>query len=235
MDYPEDFDTPAFPAGRRIALSRTIGVWVLVAFFLVIACCIALPWLQNSRTVSPYVIYVDGMRGRWEMVGQVRPNIVVPYYDSMQRAIAGIFTKKWFTISDNPNLNSKNWAQCDRTADCTDQISNTFETSSGCDLYCMAGDNMFRNFTEKVLPIYRSYESVGQRWYVDPNKITISSGDRGKIAGKDGGTWVVRARVRSNLNGDFDVIAYVKIARDVERYPQTLGFYVTDFKAYREQ
>ena len=56
----------------------------------------------------------------------------------------------------------------------------------------------------------------------------------GKIT-KDGGTWIVRTSVRSNLNGDFDVIAYVKIARDMERYPQTLGFYVTEFNAYREQ
>ena len=41
--------------------------------------------------------------------------------------------------------------------------------------------------------------------------------------------------MRSNLNGDFDVIAYVKIARDAQRYPQTLGFYVAEFNAFREQ
>ncbi len=232
MDYPEDFDTPAFPAGKRIAISRTFGVWVMVAFFLTIACCVAIPWLQNSRTVSPYVIYVDGMRGNWQLVGQVRPNIVVPYYDSAQRALAGIFTKKWFTISDNTTLNAKNWATCNRGADCADRISNTFESDAGCDLYCMAGDNMFRSFTEKVLPMYRSYESMGQRWYVDTKKISVMPS--GEIT-KDGGTWVVRTSVRSNLNGDFDVIAYVKIARDVERYPQTLGFYVTEFNAFREQ
>ena len=232
MDYPEDFDTPAFPAGKRIAISRTFGVWVMVAFFLAIACCVAIPWLQRSRTVSPYVIYVDGMRGNWQLVGQVRPNIVVPYYDSAQRALAGIFTKKWFTISDNPTLNSKNWATCNRGADCADRISNTFESDAGCDLYCMAGDNMFRSFTEKVLPMYRSYENIGQRWYVDTKKISVMPS--GEIT-KDGGTWVVRTSVRSNLNGDFDVIAYVKIARDVDRYPQTLGFYVTEFNAFREQ
>lgn len=207
----------------------------MVAFFLVVACCIAIPYLQNNRTVSPYVIYVDGMHGKWEMVGQVRPNIVVPYYDSMQRALAGIFTKKWFTISDNPGVNSKNWMQCDRATACTDRVSNTFETDIGCDIYCMAGDNMYRNFADNVLPMYKEYESMGQRWFVNSDKITISSGERNKNANSaNGGTWIVRARVQSNLNGDFDVIAYVKIAYDIERYPQTLGFYVADFKAYRE-
>ena len=234
MDYPEDFDTPAFPAGRRIALSRTVGVWVMIAFFLVIACCIAIPWLQNHRTVSPYVIYVDGMRGKWELVGQVKPHIVVPYYDSMQRALAGIFTKKWFTISDNPDLNNKNWAKCDRNTDCIDRINNTFENSDGCDLYCMSGDNMYRTFTEEVLPLYKAYEAMGERWYVDPNKITISGSERNKNGNSKGGIWIVRTRVRSNLNGDFDVIAYVKIAHNIELYPQTLGFYIESFDAYRE-
>lgn len=231
LDYPEDFDTPAFPAGKRIAISRTFGVWVMFVFFLVVACCIAIPWLQNNRTVSPYVIYVDGMHGKWELLGQIKENIVVPYYDSAQRALAGIFTEKWFTISDTPEKNAKNWQECDREQDCAGRISNTFESSAGCDLYCMAGDNMYARFAEKVLPMYKSYESMGQRWYVDTNKITISRSDDDAHSG---GMWIVRARVRSNLNGDFNVIAYVKIARDVERYPQTLGFYVTDFNAYRD-
>ncbi len=232
MDYPEDFDTPAFPAGKRIAISRTIGVWVMVAFFFVIACCVALPWLQNSRTVSPYVIYVDGMRGKWEMVGQVESQKIVPYYESVQRALAGIFTEKWFTISDNPDKNAKNWAQCNRETDCFDRISNTFESSNGCDIYCISGDNMYRRFTENVLPMYKSYESMGQRWNVDIPRIEITPSGNPT---KDGGMWIVRTRVRSNFNGDFNVIAYVKIARDEARYPQTLGFYVTSFNAYREQ
>ena len=30
MAYPDDFDTSAFPAGKRIAVSRTAGIWVMV-------------------------------------------------------------------------------------------------------------------------------------------------------------------------------------------------------------
>ena len=232
MDYPEDFDTPAFPAGKRIAISRTLSVWVMVAFFFCIVLCVAIPWIQKGRTVNPYVIYVDGMRGRWEMVGQTKSQKIVPYYESVQRALVGIFTEKWLTISDNPDKNARNWMQCNRETDCVDRISNTFESSNGCDLYCMMGDGMYNRFAEKVLPLYKSYASIGQRWFVDENKIAIIPS--GTIS-DDGGMWVTRARVRSNLNGDFNVVAYVKVARDTqERYPQTFGFYVTEFNAYRE-
>jgi len=231
LDYPEDFDTAAFPAGKRIAISRTFGVWVLIAFFLVVACCIAIPWLQNNRTINPYVIYIDGMRGNWELVGQVETQDIVPYYTSIQRALAGVFTEKWFTISDNPELNALHWKQCSRDTDCVDRIVSTFENSGGCDLYCIMSDNMYRRFTENTLPLYKMYESMGQRWNVDFSKITVSPGGDVTL---NGGMWVVHARIRSNLNGDFDVIAYVKIARDVERYPQTLGFYIAEFNAYRE-
>ena len=108
MVYPDDFDTSAFVAGKRIALSRTGAVWVMVSFFLVIACCVALPWLQKNMRINPFVIHVNGPRGMWHLIGHDTMELDIPYYQSIQRAVVGVFTQKWFTISGDENQNEKN-------------------------------------------------------------------------------------------------------------------------------
>lgn len=231
MDYPDDFENSAFPAGKRVAVSRTMGIWIAVAFLIIIGFCVALPWLRANQTVNPFVIYVDSTRGEWQLVGRPLGEKNIPYYQSVQRALVGIFTEKWFTISANAQKNARAWERCNRETECTRHVPNTFANVDGCDIYCISGEGMYQNFVTDVLPQYRAYESAGERWYIDPNKITVFSG--GKITA-NGGTWVARARVYSNINGHFDIIAYVKVAYDVARYPQTLGYYITGFNAYRE-
>lgn len=232
MSYPDDFDTSAFVAGKRIALSRTGAIWVMVSFFLVIACCIALPWLQQNIRINPYIVYVNGPRGAWHLVGQDTLELDIPYYQSVQRAVVGIFTQKWFTISGNESQNEKNWGTCSRADVCNRTIANTAWSDTGCDIYCLAGENMYQNFTSSVLPLYKTRVSFGERWYIDPTRIIIRPNGNPT---KSGGAWIVNAIVRSNLNGDFNIIAYVKVANDVARYPQTLGYYITGFNSYRVQ
>ena len=232
MAYPDDFDTSAFVAGRRIALSRIAAIWVMVALFLVVATCIALPLIQRRMRISPFIIHVDGAHGEWNLVGYDAPEIDIPYYASVQRALVGIFTEKWFTISGDKNLNESNWAGCNRTNICSQTVPNTFWNGAGCDLYCISGTDMYQNFTNNVLPSYQSRLEFGERWYVDMSNITIQP--NGRIT-KSGGSWVVNARVHSNLNDDFDIIAYIKVAYDIARYPATLGYYVTKFNSYRIQ
>lgn len=234
MAYPDDFDTSAFVAGRRIALSRTVAIWVMISMFLIIACCVALPWLQRNMRINPFIVYVNGTHGEWHLIGRDITKRDIPYFSSMQRALVGIFTEKWFTITENPEQNELHWGQCNRADICGHEIANTFWNDGGCDLYCISGENMYQNFVTNVVPLYRARESFSDRWNVDPTQMIIYPDGTPTISG---GSWIVRARVRSNLNGDFNIIAYVKVARDKDtaRYPQTLGYYITGFNSYRLQ
>ncbi|MBQ6736529.1 MAG: hypothetical protein IJQ90_03520 [Alphaproteobacteria bacterium] len=231
MDYPDDFDTSAFPAGKRVAVSRTMGIWSAIAFIVIICACVALPWMRRNQTINPFVIYVDSARGEWQLIGRPRGEKNIPYYQSVQRALVGIFTEKWFTVTGNTEKNARNWERCNRETECTRRVPNTFASVGGCDIYCVSGESMYQKFVTDVLPQYRAYESAGERLYIDPNKITVFPG--GTIT-QNGGTWVARGRVYSNTNGNFDIIAYVKVAYDASRYPQTLGYYIAGFNAYRE-
>ena len=94
----------------------------------------------------------------------------------------------------------------------------------------MAGEDLYKNFTENVLPTYETAISFGEKWRVNPSRIDIEPTDN--ITSK-GGTWIVRTRVYSN-NGEFDIVAYIDVARNESVYPQTLGYYVSGFNAYRE-
>ncbi len=232
MDYPDDFDTSAFPAGKRIAVSRTAGIWVMVSFFLIIVCCLALPWVQKNTVIDPLVVYVNGSNGTWELVGTQKTHQDMPYYVSVQRALVGLFTEKWFTLSDDATVNAERWDSCDRETVCATRVDSSLYTHAGCDLYCMTDDEFYRNFTTNVLPMYQTTASFGERWYVNPSKIIVNQ--NGNITDQ-GGEWIVRATVRSSINGNFDIIAYVQVMRDTERYPQTLGYYVSNFNSYREQ
>jgi len=229
--YPDDFDTSAFPAGKRIAVSRTMGVWIAIAFMIIIGLCIAFPWLRAQQTVDPFVIYVDSERGDWQLVGRPLGEKSATYYQSIQRALVGIFTERWFTITGDPTKNEEMWKRCNREMDCAHHVPSTFANIDGCDIYCIAGENMYQKFVTDVLPQYQEYESLGERWFMHPNKITVFPTG---TPTQRGGTWVARGRVRSSVNGDFDIVAYVTVAYDVARYPQTLGYYIAEFNAYKE-
>ncbi|MBO4480658.1 MAG: hypothetical protein J5742_03490 [Alphaproteobacteria bacterium] len=232
MDYPEDFETSAFPAGKRIAVSRTAGIWIFVSFLLILFCCVAIPWIIQNRTIEPFIIYVDGANGKWELLGQQKIRQPVPYYTSMQRALVGVFTERWFTLSDNPEMNEARWNTCNRETVCANRVETTLRRNMECNIFCLAEENLYRSFADDVVPLYQSFAALGERWYVNPSRIIVTP--NGNIT-KDGGNWIARARVRSSIHGDFQIIAYIRIERDVKLYPQTLGYYVADFNAYREQ
>ena len=232
MAYPDDFDTSAFPAGKRIAVSRTAGIWIMVSMFLIVATCIALPWIQHSKKIDPFVIYIDGPHGKWELLGHQKIRQAVPYYVSLQRSLVGVFTEKWFSVSDNMDVNEKRWSQCNRETVCANRIENSLWNERNCDIYCLASNDMYANFESKVLPLYRTVASFGERWTINPSTITVTP--NGSIS-NFGGSWIVHAQVRSSVIGEFNIVAYVNVEHDLEHFPQTVGYYISDFNAYREQ
>lgn len=232
MNYPDDFDTPAFPAGKRIAVSRVMAIWSMCLLFLILGCCIALPWLQRHKTISPFVIYVDGPHGEWGLINDSTPQSAISYNYSIQRAMVGIFTERWFTIFRGQNRNERNWGMCDRVEFCAERVPTTMWDTNGCGIYCIADDHLYENFVIDVLPSYQERFKMGETWRINPNRLDIQP--LGTISER-GGTWVVHGRVRSNLNGDFNIVAYVRLGRDLKRYPQSLGYYIASYNAFRDE
>ena len=236
LDYPEDFDTSAFPAGRRIAVSRTAGIWIAVSLFSILVCGIALPLVSMYQKVEPVVIYVDATHGTWEMIQDTVdtvPRKELPYYQMLQSSLVGVFAEKWFSISGTTSQNDLMWMRCNRATDCTGRMVNTLRDTGGCDLFCMSGDDLYKKFESTVAPLYEIAVSYGEVWRVNTRDISIEP--YGDITTKSG-NWVVHMRVRRvNQNSDFGVVAFVRVERNEKLYPQTLGYYIADFNAYKEQ
>lgn len=230
MDYPEDFNTSAFPAGRRVALSRTVGIWIAVSLFLIVFGCIAIPWLIKNRTIDPFVIYVDAPVGEWRLVGRSDIKRSLTYYDAVQRSVVGIFAENWFAVNSDMDINDANWAQCNRTQVCDTRIPTSSAGAQECGIYCLAGEELYQNFKTKVLPIHQAIADLGETWSLNAKTLMVMPVGSATPAG---GVWKVRGHVSGRTEA-FDVIAYVTVARNLEKYPQTFGFYVSDFKAYRE-
>lgn len=231
MDYPENFDTQAFPAGKRIAVSRFAGICTMVSLFLIAVSCVALLWFVKHRKIEPSIIYINPNRGIWEMVGKRNTVKNIEYYYSAQQSLVGVFTEKWFTISPDSTINENLWGACNPEL-CKERTVRTLRNTTKCELYCMSGTTMYNKFRSSVLPLYETSVSFGERWTPDMHSITISPNTE---ITENGGVWAVKVSVQSNLNGIFNVLAYAQVERDMARYPQTLGYYISDFNSYRIQ
>lgn len=231
MDYPNNFDTPAFPAGSRIAISRFMVIVSCILFLLIIFMCITLLWAARSKRIDPFIVSVDEITGEWMVVDHGHGNkpMEYPALWSMQQSVVGNFTENWFTISQNTEQNEKMWQTCERTKFCGNEDIRQYNEKT-CALYCLSGEELFSNFIYNIVPDYQNRVSNGERWVIDKTEIQIEPA--GQIIDA-GGTWRVTATLQSNISGEIDIIAFVKVARKTSSYPQTLGYYVADFNAYK--
>lgn len=227
--YPDDFNTAGFPAGTQIAVSRTFGIWTAVLFFLVLVCAVAIPWVIRYKTVNPFVIYVNAPNGDWKLIGHQTHNVDKNSLYVIQHSLVDIFTKKWFKITKDAERNTTMWGTCAREKVCVNRVLSTLESNEGCDLYCLSDDSVYDVFAQDVVPFYETLVSVGDTWNVRSIRVLPY-----EDITQSGGGWIVRGVINSSRSGEFDFVAYVKVARNITKYPQTLGFYVSDFYAYRE-
>lgn len=229
MDYPNGYDVPAFPAGKRLAVSRFMGIGILFLFLLLVLLSCLLIWSVKSKKVDPFLISTNPITGEWNIVGHSHGKKEYSSYYALQNALINKFVQDWFLVSDNQQGNEELWQTCDRMEDCA-QESYSLYTSKKCNIYCSCGENLFVSFTETVKPIYQNMFNQGNLLSFDVNSLKISP--YGKVT-QDGGSWLVRGKVISAFDGEFEIIAFVKIARNVKFYPRTLGFYIADFNSYR--
>ncbi len=229
-EYPNSFDTPAFPAGQRIAVSRVFGIGILSAFLLIVCACGLLLWGARSLRLDPFVISVDQSTGTWNVIGRStwrgRP---VAATDVMQQAVVGNFFQNWFFISDNFADNDAVWRKCP-VEQCTGAEGLTYGNRE-CAISCMADGKLYDRFVEQVMENYHLRSVAGETWTVVTDTIQITP--VGQTDAQNGGVWRVNASVWSNINAVFDVVAFVRVARAAGRYDMTMGYHVTDFNAYR--
>lgn len=229
MNYPDNFDVSAFPAGTRVAASRVMAISVAVIFLLIVFVCGILVWSRGSGRIHPFLISTgyNGV-GEWSIIGHDHGRRTVSAMYAMQESLVGKYIRSRFTISASGPENESVWSACDRTSDCTTTGNST--TRASCALFCAGTDDVFRKFMEDVVPNYRDRAASGERWGVDTSSIQIRSGGG---VNENGGMWRAVFRVVSNMDATMTVVAYVKIARNPREYPATLGFFVADFNAYR--
>lgn len=229
-EYPGNFYTQAFPAGRRIAVSRVMGIGILTAFFMIICVCGLLLWGVRSVRLDPFLISTDAITGAWDVIGRSTQRVRrASVYDMAQEAVVGNFFQNWFYISDTVAENNEVWRQCP-ASECSGAETMAYG-GRGCAISCGSSDKLYNRFIEDVMETYHLRSSAGETWNVMTDTILITP--IGQIDAATGGVWRVTATVWSNINAAFDVVAFVRVARNAGRYPMTLGYYVSDFNAYR--
>lgn len=229
VEYPDNFETPAFPAGKRIAVSRIMSIGALTTFLLCIFLCGLLFWATRSMRVDPFLIYINTTDGEWTIVGHDHNGKSVSAQRTLQESVVGNFVKNWFTISGDTAANDAMWCSGERRTTCSVDLPGA-HGGMECRLYCACADDVFSTFTTNVLPEYEMRADAGERRGLITDTLQISP--VGQISDR-GGVWRVQATIQSSTSGDFEIIAYVRVAVNTELYPRTLGYFVTDFNAYK--
>lgn len=226
MEYPGNFDNPANPAGRSVAISRFMAILTAIAFVLIVFLCGILIWSARSDRLKPYLI--SATDAEWKIVGN-STNIREYSVDrTMQESIVGNFVHDWFHICENKDENTEAWKRCDRTVCASGET--LLSGSRSCAIYCAAGDDVYSRFYATIMPGYEARANKNETWDILDRDMKITP--LGKITDA-GGTWRVDATLKSNITGTHPLQIYIKVARNKNYYPSTLGFYVADFNAYK--
>ena len=225
LRYPDNFNTPTFPAGPRIAVSRAIAIAIMVLFALIIVMGGLIFWASRSQQVHPFLVSIDDVTGAWSVVGHEHGERTISTNRAMQESVIAKFTKNWFTISANQSENDDMWYGFADKAEC-----NADNRPTNAQIFCASGDELYNYFIYTIVPEYQERIAAGEVWSVDVDDIYINPTSD---VTDNGGMWRILTNVKSNMGNSIKIMAYVTLSRDMTSYPNSLGFYVSDFNAYR--
>lgn len=228
MNYPNDFDTPAFPAGKSIAWSRVVAIKISIFFFLILCVCGLVLLFVRTKKNFPFLISIDPLTEEWTVVTYPKKNFETTIDQSqiVQEKIVSDFVTNWFTISPRQSENTARWAECD-ASDC-DAPEQYNPQNMECALFCVANPDLFAQFTQKVLPEYTArINQAAEVWTIEKRDI------RPYYVTPDASAWQVYIEMHSNISGTFNVLAFIDVKRDMDTHPATLGYYIEDFNSYR--
>lgn len=229
MDYPDGFEVPTFPAGKRIMFTRVTGIVTMVVFLLVLVMCGVVMWAQRSARIHPFLVSVNQITGRWEVIGHQHEEVrEMSSTRALQESVIGNFVRNWFLVTENTDLNNVMWASCDRVTQCNPKNKTGIDTNQ-CAVYCIVNDELYDKFIKDIVPEYRQRIQSGKTLVCDMASLNINP--IGAIS-DGGGMWLVQITLREGKNSRINIMGYAKIARNMDAYPKTLGYYVADFNAY---
>lgn len=229
MDYPNGFEVPTFPAGKQIMFTRVVGIAIMVVFLLILVMCGVLLWAQKSTRVHPFLVSVNQITGQWEIVGHQHEEIQeLSSVRTLQESVIGNFVRNWFLVTGNADLNNAMWESCDRVTQCNPKDKTGID-SNRCAIYCIVNDELYDKFISGIVPEYKIRMQMDETLVCDMASLVISP--IGAV-GDGGGMWLVQVVLRDGKNSRINIIGYAKIARNMDAYPKTLGYYVADFNAY---
>ena len=228
MDYPNNFDIPSFPAGKSIALSRRVCIWISIVCFLIFCACGFILLGIHLKKNYPFLISINPFTNTWTVVAypEKRQKDKLEQYQVIQKNLVHDFMTNWFTISGNKQTNELRWMSC--SVDECGADDQFIPENVKCAISCKSDDSVFEEFEKKVLPEYRArITEKNERWTIVkmeevPHSVT-----------QNGSTWQVYTTINSTVNGQFDVLAFIKVSREHGIYPSTLGYYIESFNSYR--
>ena len=223
MNYPNDFDTPTFPAGKSIAWSRMVSIKISIAFFLILCVCGLLLFAVRAKKNLPFLISIDPLTDRWNVVAYPKKKYEksIEQYQIIQEKLVSDFVTNWFTISRKQSENQARWKECTKT-DCA--MPGQYNPQNiNCALFCSADFELFKQFSTKVLPEYTArIDQASETWTIEKRNIVPH------YVTPNASAWQVYIDVKSNISGKFNVLIFMKIERNADSYPATLGYYIKD-------
>lgn len=228
MDYPSNFDTSTFPAGKTIALSRTVSIWTAIVFFLIFCACGFVLLVTKYKTNYPFLISIDPITYDWSVIAYPKQNkkTDINQYQIIQERLVKNYVTNWFTISNDPEINGQRWLECS-----IDDCKATEQFKPGnikCALSCSSDEKLYEQFAIKVLPEYHErIKQANETWTVGDMQILPTS------ISENSSKWQVIVTINSSITSQFVVLVFIDINRNPDLYPANLGYYVQDFNAYR--
>lgn len=229
MKYPDDFNTPAFPEGKFVAVSRFMGTAVSCIFFLIVCLCGIILWVKRTQDVSPFLVSINPNGERWTVVANDNHKTEIPAYYVLQESMLNRFVRDWFTVSADANLNAARWKKCEHESEeCTGNIRSDGNT---CAIYCMSDTNVWDSFENVVKPVFNELSTRdGDVWTV--KSVSVKPVDSVASVTQGGGFWKLEVVVQTN-NGDILFTGFARTNYDEQTYPKTMGYYVSDFNTFR--
>lgn len=243
MNYPNDYDTPAFPAGKSIAFTRVVSIWISIVFFLIVCTCGFILLSRHLKTNYPFLLSVDPFSNEWSVIAYPNKNIneEVDQQQIIQDKLVRDFVTSWFTISENKNINEERWKNCSVDEDEEESVNKCEDPTQyapgniECSIYCNAGIKLYEMFATEILPEYQARFLMGPEYWrvgkMDVRRIDKKD-DKGKY-NENTARWQVYVDVFSNINSLFKVLVFIDIDRDLKSHSATFGYYVKDFNSYR--
>ncbi len=219
MQYPDDFNTPAFPAGKRIAVARVMAIAISIGLLIAVFLSGMILWAAKSKTIEPFLISVNPGTGAWTLVGHGHRREHNATY-MIQESVIRRFVKNWFEISGDSTKNDARWELCGMDF-CN---SNEYRAASQkCALACISGTDLMENFVYTIVPTYQDFIAAGGTWILD--EINLELTPMGDVT-RNGVMWKISGRIVANYTTPADFVAFARIGWSAENYQQTMGYYV---------